>query len=69
MSELSAEANKVLDYLASMPQFGATAVPQPLLREILLYTEGRMLLRGRTWVVKTEALGAGIYRISLEAEP
>lgn len=65
MAELSTEANEVLNYLASMPQVARRAVPKKLLREILLYTDGRMFLQGRTWNVVTDPLGVDIYRLSL----
>ena len=66
MSELSKEANKVLNYLHSIPQLAKKAVSTKLCREILLYTDGVVFCQGRTWDVKSEELGAGVHRISLE---
>jgi hypothetical protein len=66
---LSKEANEVLDFLAGMPQWAHRAVPQKMMREILLHTEGEMYLRGYTWDVKTKRLGAGIHKIWLERQP
>ncbi len=65
MSELSREANSVLNRLASMPRFAKKAVPKNLMRELLLHTDGVMFLQGRKWAVKSKELGAGIYEISL----
>ncbi len=66
MSDLSKEANDVLNYLASTPQLASKAVRRGLMQEILLYTDGTMFLQGYMWNVKSTELGAGIYSISLE---
>lgn len=62
---LSDEANEVLNRLAAMSQVASEAVTRKLLREILLYTNGTMFLRGTTWDVDSIELGVGIYRVSL----
>ena len=67
MSELSREANDVLNRLASMPRLAKKAVTRNLMQEILLYTDGVMFLEGRNWPVKSRELGAGIYEVSLAA--
>lgn len=66
-SAASAEANRVLNFLAGMPQGNATASSRAAVREIMLTTGGRMLACGYQYDVKSKSLGGGVYRITLEA--
>jgi len=50
-----------------MPHNATTTVTRKQLKEILLATEGWIMACGRCWDVKGKHLGAGVYRISLEA--
>ena len=52
-----------------MPQYGSSTVNRAQLRHILTTTGGFVLACGWSWDVKSKHIGAGIYRISLEARP
>ena len=63
---MSPEATRVVNYLASGPEFGSTTVDTKVLREILLEVGSNMLARGSLYDFKPEHLGAGIYKLSLK---
>lgn len=61
----SAEANRILNGLASMPSAIYTAVNRAVVREIMLQTGGRLLAHGHVHDVISKPLGGGVYRITL----
>jgi hypothetical protein len=60
------EANRVLNFLASMPRYGHSSATTPVVRQIMLMTDGRMFAAGHYWDIKAKRLGGGVSRISLE---
>lgn len=65
-AEIKQEADRVLNFLAAMPKYGNATVETPVLREIMLSTGGWMLACGDTYNIKTESLGGGVSRLTLE---
>lgn len=65
-SAIDAEKERILNYLASVPDYGATSCTTAVLRAIMLHTSGRMMAQGYMYTVTTKNLGAGVYRIWLE---
>lgn len=59
------EANKVLDFLASMPT-GHTTTTKAIVREVLLATGGQMMACGELFNIKPKRIGAGVYELRLE---
>jgi hypothetical protein len=60
------EANRLLNFLASMPQGNCTASSREVVRAVMLQTGGRMMACGSYFDVKAKALGGGVYRLTLE---
>jgi hypothetical protein len=69
MSDLSPEANQVLNNLAAMPTYSRPTVTSAVAREILLHCDATMMSAGRLLDIKSESLGAGIWRLWLEPRP
>ena len=65
---MSTESERVLRFLASCPAGHAT-VERKELRELLLYTDGTMMARGRLYTIKAKHVGAGVYDVRLVARP
>jgi hypothetical protein len=63
---LSRKADSALHALAHNPRFATPTVDRAVLAEILHYTEGRFTTYGRTYDVRSEHLGAGVYRLRLD---
>jgi len=53
----------------TMPNITNQTMSREDLRELLLDTGGRILTCGRLRTITTKHLGAGIYRVTLEAPP
>jgi hypothetical protein len=64
--EMKAENRRTLNFLCGSPSYGTTTVETADLREILLETGGNVMARGRLYNLKSELLGAGVYKLSLE---
>jgi hypothetical protein len=60
-----AEAERILNFLAYLPQGQAAAPSNAVVREIMLQTGGSMLANGCQYDVKSKSLGGGVYRITL----
>lgn len=63
---MEAEANEVLNYLASVPQYGRITVTKAILREIMLATDAELIVHARIWDIRSRHVGAGIYKVWLE---
>lgn len=62
---MSKESTQALHFLASMP-IGNTTLDKADLRELLLFTGGDMFAQGRLYNIKSEDLGADVFRVTLE---
>jgi hypothetical protein len=62
---MTPEQNRVLNFLASMPN-GHTTLKRDDAAAILLETGGNLLACGRLYNIVAKPIGAGIYRLSLE---
>lgn len=51
----------------SMPSSASTTMGRKDLREILLETDGWIMACGRAWDILSKHIGAGVYRVWLEA--
>lgn len=60
------EAERVLHFLASSPN-GHTTAERPVVRHLLLATDGTLLASGYRYDIQTKNLGAGVYQLSLQA--
>lgn len=69
MSDLSPEANRALNNLAAFPRDARPTVTSAVAREILLHCDATMMSAGRLLDIKSESLGAGVWRLWLEARP
>ncbi len=49
------------------PDYASQTVTRKDLKDILLKTDGKILSQGRMRTLKSKHLGAGVYRITLEA--
>jgi len=65
---VKAEADRALNFLASMPKYAHTAVSREVLKEMLQSTDGEMLLRGGLWRIKSRHLGVGVYDVRVEEQ-
>lgn len=63
-SKLSIDADRILQFLASMPTGRTTTTVKPL-RELLLATDGQMMSCGRPYNIYVQPLGVGVYKVSL----
>ena len=54
------------DILVAFPGIRRITATREDLRETLLASDGSMLLRGRTWKIRSTSVGAGIYEVWLE---
>lgn len=64
--ELEREANRILDYLASVPVYANTTTSRRVANKMLSLTDGWIMARGEMWDVKVKSLGVGVYRVTLE---
>jgi len=48
------------------PSLADTVMDRKDLKELLLFTHGRMISQGNLWDIKSKSLGAGVYRVFLE---
>ncbi len=62
------EADRVMDYLATMPKADTTTTPAAA-RKLLLDTNGRMFARGYLYDIVVKRLGCGVVRVSLKVSP
>lgn len=60
------EAQRLLNFLAAMPQGNCTASSRSVVRAAMLATGGRMMACGYYHDVKSKHLGGGVYRLTLE---
>lgn len=60
------EANRIIDYLVSVPRFGKTTTDRKTLRSMLLGSDGWIMARGLIWDIRSKHVGAGIYQVWLE---
>lgn len=63
---LTTEVNRTIDHLVAFPRDAKPTVGRDTLRSLLLYTEGWVMANGLMYDVRSEHLGAGIYRVWLE---
>lgn len=63
---MTSEAAQACRYLAGCPRYGNTTLTKKDTQSLLLETGGNMLARGSLYNIKTQDLGADIYRVSLE---
>lgn len=63
--DLHAESNKLQDTLCGYPGIRHTTADTKLVRQLLLDTEGQMLVNGRLWTITTKHIGAGVHRVQL----
>lgn len=50
----------------TMPRYATSTHTKAQLRSILLATGGNVMACGQLWDIKSEHLGAGVYRVRLE---
>ena len=63
---LTAEENRTLDHLAAV-FFGAkSTVTRKQLKNILLYSDGWLIIRGQRVNIRSKHVGAGVYQIWFE---
>ena len=62
--EWTEEATSTARFLASMPGGNATLTARDL-RSLLLNTGGIMMARGYLYDIRSQSLGAGVYRVTL----
>jgi len=60
------ESYSILNFLASMPSGHSTVSSRGVLREIMTTTGGQLMARGHLYDIKTNHLGAGVYKIYLK---
>lgn len=65
-AEVALEAERILNFLASTPR-GITSAERSVVRQIMLQTDGQMLVQGEIFHIVSQNLGGGIYRLSLKA--
>ena len=65
--ENAAEAQRVLNFLASMHLANST-VTRAVLQEMLLSTDGQMFKNGELHDIKSKHIGAGIYKVWTEKQ-
>lgn len=66
MNNLSSEAKRMLNFLASAGPLANTTATRKDTHDILLYTGGNMLCSGKLYNINAEHLGAGIFRLTLK---
>jgi hypothetical protein len=59
------ETENILRYLAGHPADGVCSALAPVVRSLMLKTDGRIITAGRVYDIKAKLLGAGVYRLSL----
>ena len=64
--KLTAESNRILDYLAAMPKHGRTTTTREVVRNILIGTDGWIMSQGHQWDIQSKSRGAGIHEVWLE---
>ncbi len=47
------------------PSTAYTTMAAKDLKELLLETEGKIIANGKSWLIHSEKLGAGVYRVTL----
>ena len=62
---MNKESRQAAQFLGGMP-CGNTVLETADLREFLLTTGGSMMANGRLYNIKSEHLGAGVHRVTLE---
>lgn len=63
---LTPDANRIIDNLVAFPRDARPTVTREVLRNILLGTEGWIMARGLQYDIRSQGIGAGIYRLWLE---
>lgn len=63
-AEIKTEAERILSFLAGMPS-GITTAIAPVVRHLLLSTDGQIVAGGRCYEIKAKNIGAGVYRLTL----
>jgi len=63
-SAVEAFAELFLSFLASMPGLAHGSVTREQLREIMLRTDGELILAGGIYDITQRSLGAGVYSVS-----
>jgi len=53
------------DRLYIYPEFASEAIPSKELKQILLATGGKVIVKGRLRPIKSKSLGLGIYKVWL----
>lgn len=62
------EINSILNHLSGHPEHGNATATKAEVREIMLQTGGVMTSGGRLYDIKSAGIGAGVYRLTLEAK-
>jgi hypothetical protein len=60
------EAERIANYLCSIPANGNTTCTTKVLKALLLKYDGRLSSFGELWDVQSKRVGPGIYRVSLK---
>ncbi len=60
------EAQRLLNFLAGMPQGNCTASSRAVVREVMLITGGNLFACGHYHDVISKHLGGGVYRLTLK---
>jgi hypothetical protein len=63
---LTPEANKIIDNLVAFPRDARPTTTRKVLKNILLGTEGWIMAHGLQYDIRSEHIGAGVYRLRLE---
>ncbi len=66
MGDLSIKARTELNALYVFPGLRKIAVDANVLKEIMLYTGGDLLVNGQLYDITSKSLGAGIYQLKLK---
>ena len=62
---VKAEAGRILSFLAAQPT-GVSSAERPVVREIMLSTDGSLMAGGRLYDIAAKNRGAGVYRLNLK---
>lgn len=62
---IAADVERILDHLAAIPATSFATALAPVVRELLLKTDGRLFAIGKQWDIRAKSIGAGVYRITL----
>ena len=61
---MTSEAQKKVDYLASIPTLAHTIVTREVAQEILLGLDGELMAQGLLWRIVVKSIGVGLVELS-----